>query len=495
MQNGQLKPKKEKISRTKIAEQPAGLRVNNFNEVELGYSEDEAVRESSRCLMCKIPKCIEGCPVEIDIKSFIAYIKEKEFLKALEKIQEKNSLPGVCGRVCPQEDQCEKVCILGIKDEPVAIGKLERFAADYAKKKLESGSKAPGAASSEPGSFQTSDKSSPDANSGSSSKKIKVAIVGSGPAGLTCAGELAKMGYDVTIFEALHSPGGVLVYGIPEFRLPKSIVQEEVEFIEKLGVEIRLNAIIGKTFTIDELFQDGYQSVFLGTGAGLPYFMDIPGENYNGVYSANEYLTRVNLMKSYLFPDWDTPVKKGSVVSVVGGGNVALDSARTAKRLGAEKVYIIYRRSEVEMPGRIEEIKHAKEEGIEMVFLTNPVEIIGENGWVKKIKCIKMELGEPDDSGRRRPIAVPGSEYEIDTDIVVIAIGQGPNPVLTQTAPDIILNKRGNIVTDQKTGKTSKKGVFAGGDIVTGAATVILAMGAGKIAAEAMDEYLKTGKW
>ncbi len=483
MQNEQLKPKKEKIPRTKISEQDAGLRIQNFNEVELGYSEEEAVRESSRCLMCKKPRCIDGCPVEIDIKSFIAYIKEKEFTKALEKIREKNSLPGVCGRVCPQEDQCEKVCILGIKDEPVAIGKLERFAADYAKK---------GSSDCVRENKQYAEDEVTDNDS--SSKKIKVAVVGSGPAGLTCAGELAKLGYKVTMFEALHSAGGVLVYGIPEFRLPKSIVKEEVEFIEKLGVELKLNAIIGKTFTIDELIKDGYKSIFLGTGAGLPYFMGIPGENYNGVYSANEYLTRVNLMKSYLFPEWDTPIKKGSVVSVVGGGNVALDSARTAKRLGAKKVYIIYRRSEVEMPGRIEEIKHAKEEGIEMMFLTNPVELLGENGWVKKIRCIRMELGEPDDSGRRRPIPVAGSEYDIDTDIAVIAIGQGPNPVLTQTSPDIMLNKRGNIITDEA-GKTSKKGVFAGGDIVTGAATVILAMGAGKVAARAMDEYLKTGKW
>ncbi len=484
MQNEQLRPKKEKISRTKIAEQAANVRIGNFNEVELGYSEEEAVRESMRCLMCKKPKCIEGCPVEIDIKSFIEFIREKQFIKALEKIREKNSLPGVCGRVCPQEDQCEKVCIVGIKDEPVAIGKLERFAADFEKN-----------INPAPGNTDTGiDKIAPAFIGKNRGEKIKVAIVGSGPAGLTCAGELAKMGYNVTMFEALHSAGGVLVYGIPEFRLPKTIVAQEVEFIEKLGVELRLNAIIGKTFNVDELLEDGYKSIFLGTGAGLPYFMGIPGENYNGVYSANEYLTRVNLMKSYMFPEWDTPVKKGSVVSVVGGGNVALDSARTAKRLGAKKVYIIYRRSEVEMPGRIEEIKHAKEEGVEMVFLTNPVEIKGENGWVRKIRCIKMRLGEPDDSGRRRPIPVTGSEYDIDTDIVVIAIGQGPNPVLTQTSPDISLNKRGNIITDSS-GKTSKKGVFAGGDIVTGAATVILAMGAGKIAARAIDDYLKTGIW
>jgi glutamate synthase (NADPH/NADH) small chain len=473
------KPKKIKIPRTKIAQQNPEVRVNNFNEVELGYTEEEALVESSRCLMCKKPKCIDGCPVEIDIKGFIALINEKEYKKALEKIREKNALPGVCGRVCPQEDQCEKVCILGIKDDPVAIGKLERFVADSEKEK------------------QYNNKSlevSPSESLNTIRKKIKTAVIGSGPAGLTCAGELARLGYTVTMFEALHYAGGVLVYGIPEFRLPKAIVQQEVDFVKSLGVDLKLNMIVGKTYTIDELLDSGYKSIFVGTGAGLPYFMGIPGENFNGVYSANEYLTRVNLMKAYLFPQWDTPVIKGNIVSVVGGGNVALDSARTAKRLGAKKVYIIYRRSEVEMPGRIEEIHHAIEEGIEMVFLTNPVELIGENGWVKKVKCIRMELGEPDDSGRRRPVPVKDSEYEIDTDIVVIAIGQGPNPVLMQTSPDISLNKRGNIVADAS-GKTSKKGVFAGGDIVTGTATVILAMGAGRTAAIAMDNYIKTGNW
>jgi len=472
-------PKKIKIPRTKVSEQHADARIKNFNEVELGYTEEEALLESSRCLMCRKPKCIEGCPVEIDIKSFIALIKEKEYKKALDKIREKSALPGVCGRVCPQEDQCEKVCILGIKDDPVAIGKLERFAADCEKEK-QYNKKTAGNSCSKDGPAQE--------------EKIKTAVIGSGPAGLTCAGELARLGYGVTLFEALHCAGGVLIYGIPEFRLPKAIVQQEVDFVKSLGVELKLNMIVGKTYTIDELLESGYKSIFIGTGAGLPYFMGIPGENFNGVYSANEYLTRVNLMKAYLFPKWDTPIIKGRVVSVVGGGNVALDSARTAKRLGAQKVYIIYRRSEVEMPGRVEEIKHAKEEGIEIVFLTNPVEILGENGWVKKIKCIKMELGEPDDSGRRRPIPVKDSEYEIDTDTVVIAIGQGPNPVLMQTSPDISLNRRGNIVADT-VGKTSKKGVFAGGDIVTGTATVILAMGAGRTAAITMDEYLKTGIW
>src|SRR5450830_1575713 len=495
MQNEQIKPKKEKIPRTKISQQNPGERIKNFSEVELGYSEEEAVRESSRCLKCKNPKCVLGCPVEIDIKSFIAAINEKQFEKALEKIREKNSMPGICGRVCPQEDQCEKECIVGIKSEPVAIGKLERFAADYIinNPKITPTDKSSNI-SDEHYSSTIQNSLSQKSSSISKNSKIKAAVIGAGPAGLTCSGELAKLGYNVTLFEALHSAGGVLVYGIPEFRLPKSIVRGEVNYVESLGVDIKLNAIIGKMHTIDELIENGYKSIFISTGAGLPYFLNIPGENLNGVYSANEYLTRVNLMKAYLFPKWDTPIKKADIVSVVGGGNVALDSARTAKRLGAKKVYIIYRRSEVEMPGRIEEIHHAIEEGIEMKFLTNPVGIKGCDGWVNKISCIKMELGEPDDSGRRRPIAIPDSEYDIDTDVVVIAIGQGPNPVLTQTSPDIALNKRGNIVADT-VGKTNKKGVFAGGDIVTGAATVILAMGAGKVAAKAMDEYIKTDIW
>ena len=492
MQNEQLKPKKEKIARTKIAEQKPSERIKNFSEVELGFSEEDAVRESSRCLMCKKPKCTEGCPVEIDIRDFIAFIKERKFDKALEKIREKNSLPGVCGRVCPQEDQCEKTCILGIKDDPVAIGKLERFAADWEKnKKYHSVGADPDNNTSKESAGNSSEHKDIKSN-GNETGKMKAAVIGAGPAGLTCAGELANMGYRVTLFEALHSAGGVLIYGIPEFRLPKAIVNQEVEYVQSLGVDLRLNSIIGKTFTIDELLNDGYKSVFIATGAGLPYFLGIPGENLNGVYSANEYLTRVNLMKAFLFPEWDTPVKKGCTVSVVGGGNVALDSARTAKRLGAGNVYLIYRRSEAEMPGRIEEIKHAKQEGIEMVFLTNPVEITGERGWVKKIRCLRMQLGEPDESGRRRPVPIEGSEFDIDTDIAVIAIGQGPNPVLAQTSPDISLNKKGNIIADENA-RTSKKGVFAGGDIVTGAATVILAMGAGKIASRAMDEYMKTG--
>jgi len=489
------KPRREKIPRTKMPEQSPAERVKNFSEVALGYSDDDAVRESMRCLQCKKPRCIEGCPVGIDIKGFIGLISERQFDKALEKIRETNSLPAICGRVCPQEDQCEKECILGIKDDPVAIGRLERFVAD---KELAEEKKSKKETGSEEGKIPYELRSNNSDKKGAwsdGSWKAKVAVVGSGPAGLTCAGELAKMGYKVTIFEALHKPGGVLVYGIPEFRLPKKIVEREINFVKSLGVEIKLNMVVGKIFTIDELLNNGYKSVFIATGAGLPYFMNIPGENLNGVYSANEYLTRSNLMKAYLFPEWDTPIKKAKKVAVIGGGNVAMDSARTAKRLGADNVYLIYRRSEKEMPARNEEIEHAKEEGIEFVLLTNPVEIIGKDGWVDKIRCIKMRLGEPDQSGRRRPIPIEGSEYDIDVEVVVVAIGQGPNPLLTSTAPDIKLKKRGNIDANLETCKTSKKGVFAGGDIVTGAATVILAMGAGKKAAAAIDEYIRTGVW
>ncbi|MBC7333292.1 MAG: NADPH-dependent glutamate synthase [Actinobacteria bacterium] len=483
---------KKKIPRTKMPEQDPKERIKNFDEVALGYREEDALKESLRCLQCKKPRCIEGCPVGIDIKSFIRLISERKFDEALEKIREKNSLPAICGRVCPQEDQCEKECILGIKDEPVAIGRLERFVAD---RKLDRDF------GSEPNFESNSNSESSGlgkegSGKGSSIDSLsRVAVIGSGPAGLTCAGELARMGYKVTIFEALHKPGGVLVYGIPEFRLPKRIVEKEIEFVKSLGVEIKVNMVVGKIFTIDDLLNSGYRSVFIATGAGLPYFMNIPGENLNGVYSANEYLTRSNLMKAYLFPEWDTPIKKGKRVAVIGGGNVAMDSARTAKRLGAEHVYLIYRRSEKEMPARIEEVGHAKEEGIEFVLLANPVEIIGKDGWVDKIRCIKMELGEPDESGRRRPIPVKGSEFDIDVDVVVVAIGQGPNPLLTSTVPDLKLKKSGNIEADLETCKTSKKGVFAGGDIVTGAATVILAMGAGKKAARAIDEYIRTGVW
>ncbi|MBE3138314.1 MAG: NADPH-dependent glutamate synthase, partial [Actinobacteria bacterium] len=423
------------------------------------------------------PICIDGCPVEIDIKSFIKLIGEKEYQKALDKIREKNALPAICGRVCPQEDQCEKKCVLGIKNDPVAIGKLERFVSDFGEKEKKDKNKIEKSTHTSGGNV------------------IKTAVIGSGPAGLTCAGELAKLGYEVTIFEALHKAGGVLIYGIPEFRLPKSVVEREIEYVKSMGVEIILDSVIGKTLTVDELMDKfGYKSVFVATGAGLPYFMDIPGENLNGVYSANEYLTRSNLMKAYIFPNWDTPVKKASKVAVIGGGNVALDSARTAKRLGAENVYLIYRRGEAEMPARIEEIHHAKAEGIEMTFLANPVEIIGENGWVKKIRCIKMELGEIDSSGRRRPVPLKGSEHDIEVEVVVMAIGQGPNPLLTSSIPGLKLNKKGNIEADEA-GRTNKKGVFAGGDIVSGAATVILAMGAGRVAAHHMDEYIKTGSW
>ena len=477
-----VKPKRKKIPRTKMPQQKPGDRVKNFNEVELGLSEESAIRESNRCLMCKKPKCIEGCPVGIDIKSFVSHIKDKKFDKALEKIRESNALPGVCGRVCPQEDQCEKTCVLGKRDDPVAIGKLERFVADYGRRKNK-GSK---------------EEKSDDVENNSSVKPnkdtIKMAVIGSGPSGLTCAGELAKMGYAATIFESLHEPGGVLTYGIPEFRLPKAIVKKEVEYVKKLNVRIEVNKIIGKTYTVDELLEDGYRAIFIGAGAGLPYFLGIPGENCNGVYSANEYLTRSNLMRAYLFPEWDTPIKKVDTVSVIGGGNVALDSARTAKRLGAKTVNLIYRRSQKEMPGRIEEINHAQEEGIKMIFLTNPVEILSGKGCIRAIKCIKMKLGEPDDSGRRRPIPIPETEFEIKTDVAIVAIGQGPNPVLTKSSSDIKLNKRGNIIADEKC-RTSKKGVFAGGDIVTGTATVILAMGAGKNAAKYMDEYVRNGIW
>ncbi len=471
-------PKKEKISRVAMPEQSPAKRSNNFNEVTLGYSEKDALREASRCIQCKNPRCIKGCPVEIDIKGFIKLIQEKKFDEALEKIREKNGLPAICGRVCPQEDQCEKECILGIKGEPVAIGRLERYAADREMKHIAEGIK-------ECTWLKVTKKCT----------KEKVAVIGSGPAGLTCAAELAKLGYRVTIFEALHKPGGVLVYGIPEFRLPKEIVRKEIDYVKSLGIKIEVNMVIGKILNLEDLFNKGFKAIFISTGAGLPYFMDIPGENLNGVYSANEYLTRSNLMKAYKFPECDTPIVKGLRVAVVGGGNVALDSARMAKRLGAENVYLIYRRSEKEMPARDEEIEHAREEGIEFKLLANPVEISGKDGWVDKIRCIKMKLGEPDQSGRRRPLPVEGSEFDTKVDGVIMAIGQGPNPLLTSTIPGIELTKWGNIKADLATGKTNIRGVLAGGDIVTGAATVILAMGAGKNAAKAIDEYIRTGNW
>ena len=467
----------EALKKIKLREpmpvQDPKIRIQNFDEVALGYSREQARREAARCLQCKKKPCVDGCPVEIDIPAFIARIKEGDFMGAIHKIKEKNNLPAVCGRVCPQEEQCEQVCVLEKKGQPIAIGRLERFAADY--------------------EFSQGDIRTPELPPKTGKR---VAVIGAGPAGLTVAGDLSKMGHEVTVFEALHKAGGVLVYGIPEFRLPKSIVQVEVDYVRKLGAEIKPNMIVGQTMSVDGLLNNGYDAVFIGTGAGLPYFLGVPGENLNGVYSANEFLTRNNLMKAYLFPEYDTPVRVADRVAVVGGGNVAMDAARVAKRLGAEHVYLVYRRSRTEMPAREEEIHHAEEEAIEFRLLTNPVRIIGDdNGWVKAIECIKMELGEPDASGRRRPVPIKGSEYHIEVEVVVAAIGQGPNPLLTQSTKDLELTKWGNIVADEETCKTSKKGVFAGGDIVTGAATVILAMGAGKKAAVAIDQYLKDGVW
>ncbi len=462
------KKKRESIPRQKMPEQEAKARAKNFDEVPFGYTSDLARLEASRCLRCKKPACVQGCPVSIDIPSFIGMILQDDVSGAARKLKEMNSLPAVCGRVCPQEDQCEKMCILGKKGEPVAIGRLERFAADHERAA---------------GKFVMPPKAPPTGK--------KVAVVGSGPAGLTVAGDLIKKGHQVVIFEALHKAGGVLVYGIPEFRLPKDIVQAEVNYLQKLGVEIKTNMVVGQIYSVDELLSSGYDAVFLGTGAGFPTFMNIPGENLNGVYSANEYLTRSNLMKAYLFPKYDTPVAKGKNVAVLGGGNVAMDSARTALRLGAENVYIVYRRSKKELPARIEEVHHAEEEGIQFQFLTLPVQLFGnDEGWLQKMECQKMELGEPDQSGRRRPIPIPGSEFAIDVDLVIVAIGTGANPLIQTSTPDLQTNKWGYIVADPETGATSKKGVYAGGDIVTGSATVILAMGAGRKAADAMHKYL-----
>jgi glutamate synthase (NADPH/NADH) small chain len=470
--SGEQPKSRAKIPREHMRRQDPAVRRRNFDEVALGYSEEQAVREATRCLHCKKRPCVSGCPVEIEIPDFVSLIAEHRFDEAVAKIREKNSLPAVCGRVCPQEDQCEKMCVLGVKAEPVAIGRLERFAADY---EMKSGKV------SVPALPQPTGK--------------KVAVVGSGPAGLTLAGDLARMGHAVTVFEALHEFGGVLVYGIPEFRLPKDIVRREVEYIERLGATLVPNFVVGKTRTVDELMREGYDAVFVGTGAGLPYFMNIPGENLNGVYSANEFLTRSNLMKAYKFPEYDTPIKIGKRVAVVGGGNVAMDSARTAMRLGADEVYCVYRRSKSEMPARGEEIENALEEEMILKELTNPVRIIGdERGWVKEIECIRMDLGEPDASGRRRPVPVEGSEFRIPVDVVVMAIGQGPNPLVPSTTGGLETTKWGNIIADEETGQTSLGGVFAGGDIVTGAATVILAMGAGRKAARAIDRYLGRGR-
>ncbi len=455
-------------------EQNPKERIKNFNEVTLGYTPEEAAREAARCLNCKRPSCIQGCPVEIDIPAFITQIKEGNFDKAYQILREKNNLPAICGRVCPQETQCERVCVLAEKSRPVDIGSLERFASDWAI------SKGIGHASR--------DKRDRHCASGS---KEKIALIGSGPAGLTAAADLARMGYRPTIFESLHAPGGVLRYGIPEFRLPKKILDTEIGYLKELGVEVEVNMVIGKVKTIEELRKDGFKAFFIGTGAGLPYFLGIEGENLNGVYSANEFLTRANLMKAYRFPEYDTPINVGKRVAVIGAGNVAVDSARVAKRIGAREVYIIYRRSEVEMPARLAEIKHAREEGIKFELLTNPIKIFGDKfGWVKKMTCVRNRLGEPDSSGRRRPLTIPGSEFDFDCDTVVIAIGQGPNPLLISAIPGLKLNKRGNVEANSD-GRTSIDDIFAGGDIVTGTATVIEAMGAGKRAARAIDKYLK----
>lgn len=456
-----------KIPRVPVREQDPNIRRNNFEEVSYGYNSEEAMLEATRCLNCKKPKCVTACPVSINIPAFIQEIAKGHFVDAAKVIAADSSLPAVCGRVCPQESQCEGDCILGVKSEPVAIGKLERFIGDYANENQ----------------LNLAEVAAPNG--------FKVAIIGSGPAGLACATDLAKIGYEVKIFEALHKAGGVLEYGIPEFRLPKDkVVKAEIDNVRRLGVKIETDVVIGRTVTIDELInEEGYHAVFVGSGAGLPKFMDIPGENLNGVVSANEFLTRTNLMKAY-DESYDTPIFVGSNVVVVGGGNVAMDAARTAARLGAN-VTVVYRRSKAELPARVEEVHHAEEEGIVFKLLTNPTEIIGdEKGWVKAIKCIKMDLGEPDASGRRRPIEVPNSEFEVKTDVVIMSLGTSPNPLISTTTPGLNLNKWQCIIADEK-GQTTREGVFAGGDAVTGAATVILAMGAGRVAAKSIDEYIK----
>jgi glutamate synthase (NADPH/NADH) small chain len=457
-----------KIPRQVMPEQDPLERVMNFHEVPFGYTEEFAVKEASRCLQCKDPQCVTGCPVNIDIPWFIRLVAEGKFIEAAWKVKETNLLPSVCGRVCRQEDQCEKYCIRGKKGQAVAIGALERFVADYER--------------------ENGDIPMPEIPAWTGKK---VAVVGSGPAGLTAAGDLVKKGHRVTIFEALHVPGGVLMYGIPEFRLPKRIVKAEIEYLKRMGVEFRFNAVIGKLFTIDELFDEGYDAVFVGTGAGLPVFMNIPGENLVGVYSSNEYLTRVNLMRAYRFPEYDTPVLRGRKVIVVGGGNTALDASRTARRLCYEDVTVVYRRSREEMPARNEEIQHAEEEGVKFLFLTSPTRYIGDrDGRLVKAELVKMELSEPDGSGRRRPMPVAGSEFQIDADIVIVAVGNLINPIIPHSSPDIQVNHCGNIIVEPSTERTSKKGVFAGGDIVRGGATVILAMGDGRRAAHTIHEYL-----
>lgn len=458
------------LYKIKMPEQDPNVRNKNFEEVTLGYTEEMAIEEATRCLNCKNKPCVSGCPVNVRIPEFVAKVAAGEFAEAYQIITSTNALPAVCGRVCPQESQCEGKCVRGIKGEPVAIGRLERFVADWNMK-------------------HSTEKPEKPASNGK-----KVAVIGAGPSGLSCAGDLARKGYEVTIFEAFHKAGGVLVYGIPEFRLPKAIVQKEIDKLVELGVKVETNMVIGKVLSVDELFEMGFEAVFIGSGAGLPGFLGIPGEGLVGVYSANEFLTRINLMKAYL-DEYDTPIRPAKAVAVVGGGNVAMDAARSAKRLGAEHVYIVYRRSEEEMPARLEEIHHAKEEGIEFKLLTNPTRILGdEEGNVIGMECLRMELGEPDESGRRRPQAVAGSEFVLDVDAVIMSVGTSPNPLIRSTTEGLEANRRGCLVADEATMQTTREGVYAGGDAVTGAATVILAMGAGKTAAASIDEYLKNKK-
>ncbi|MCW4033869.1 MAG: NADPH-dependent glutamate synthase [Candidatus Bathyarchaeota archaeon] len=455
-----------------MAKQGVLDRIHNFYEVALGYTEEQARAEAERCLQCPNPRCVQGCPVDVPIPQFIKLIKEGNYIGASEKIKEKNSLPAVCGRVCPQENQCQKFCVIGKMGDPISIGRLERFVSDYERNQ----------------GVTIPEKQKAGATG-------KVAIVGSGPAGLTVAADLVKLGHEVVMFESLHSAGGVLMYGIPQFRLPKEIVQAEVSYIKKLGVEVKTNYTIGRIFTIDELFADGFDAIFVGSGAGLPRFMNIPGENLGGVYSANEFLIRVNLMKGYMFPEYDTPIRIGKNVAVIGGGNVAMDSARCSLRLGAEKVYIVYRRSRDELPAREEEAENAEEEGIIFTLLTNPTKFVGdESGWVSGMECIKMELGEPDASGRRRPVAVEGSEFMMDVDTAIIAIGQTPNPLIQRTTEGLETTKWGTIIVNEETGAATKEGVYAGGDVVSGAATVISAMGAGKTAAAGIHDYIQKKK-
>ena len=458
-----------KIPRQAMPTQLAAERARNFIEVALGYPEELAQLEANRCLQCKRPKCVEGCPVGVNIPAFIERLREGDMPGAVHSLKGDNNLPAICGRVCPQESQCESVCVVGKKAEPVAIGRMERYVADW----------------------DLTHASPPPEPPPSTGKKV--AVIGSGPAGLTCAGDLARYGHKVTIFESLHAPGGVLIYGIPEFRLPKHIVHAEVSYVQSLGVDLRLDSVIGKTYTLNELLsEEGYDAVFLGTGAGLPMFMRIPGENYNGVLSANEFLTRVNLMKAYLFPEWDTPVKVGRRVAVVGAGNVAMDASRCSLRLGADEVHIVYRRSSSEVPARAEEVHHAEEEGIVFDFLTNPIEIYGDDkGWVRGMRCIRMTLGEPDASGRRRPLPIAGSEFDMDVDMVIMALGTQPNPLVFTDSGGLERTRHGTVVADEQTGRTTKDRVWAGGDIVTGAATVISAMGAGKRAAADIDRFLR----